>query len=62
MRCPEDWDPATVAKWRALEGRFLCDDCEALVAAYADTVLADYQFAEDAIGAAEFGSSGGSDV
>lgn len=34
MRRPADWDDATWAKWLALEERFLCHECEALVVAY----------------------------
>lgn len=37
MRCPEDWSQDTIASWRSLEERFLCDACEALVVAYAFT-------------------------
>ena len=49
MRCPDSWSAETVAKWRDLEDRFTCPDCEALVNAHYASDLADVTFAEDAI-------------
>ena len=34
MRTPDDWDAETVAKWRALEERFTCDECSAKITLY----------------------------
>lgn len=41
MRLPDEWSAETIAKWQALEERFVCSDCESVVAEYAATVLGD---------------------
>lgn len=42
MRCPADWDAVTVAKWRALEERFTCDECEARLREHVYLSFPDY--------------------
>lgn len=41
MRLPDEWSDQTVAKWLAVEARFICDQCEKAVTAWTFAAFGD---------------------